>query len=572
VKYLLGRVFDLADNFFLKTLGKISSRQPSIWVFALVGVAALAVLLGAYIRVWSPEYGITRFIKIGHEFNQRGLDVYRATPKYMEPFPPSRWGFDGQHYAQLSLDPLLRDPKIKTAIDNPPYRARRILLPWLAWLGGLGRPFWVLNVYAALNLVFWMGFAVMMAVLFRPYGWAGLAGFAAMLLTCGIIESIRGALTDFPAFVLMTLAMMMGGMGGAGVLALAGLAREVDVLGLAGLVELKPTWRETLEKNFWLGLIAVGPMLLWFAYIAWRLRMPAGSVSGDNLDWPFYAMARKLGEFVNVVRQGGIQWAQFYRSYPLHALLTIIATLTQCIYLLTHREWGNRLWRLAAVFVPFFLCIGYPAWQSHFTVTRHALPITLGFNLVLAMRPNRHWFWWFLLGNCFVPYGIFEFSSYGHKNAPPVEFTIEGAPVASKCIGVQYDTGWFSRESSAQIIWRWAAGEKATLVLSNARSQPVEIELTFGTTSPVPRDLRVSVRKKASWQGHPVPTSEIWSGQIDYTFQSVRTQKFLLPSGESILSFETSLPPALRGIDDPRKLSFMLTELKLTVSEPLSAR
>jgi hypothetical protein len=248
---LLGRIFDLADNFYLKILQNIFSRRPSIWIFALVGAGAFAVLLGAYIRVWSPDYGVTRFINIGHEFNQRGLDVYRATPKYMDPFPSSRWGFDGQHYAQLSLDPLLRDPKIKVAIDNPPYRARRILMPWLAWLGGLGHPFWVLNVYAALNLVFWLGFVVMMARLFRPYGWAGVAGFSAMLLTCGIIESVRGALTDFPAFVLMTLAVMMGGMGGAGVLALAGLAREVSVLGLAGLVEIKPPW--------WTATIWTGP-------------------------------------------------------------------------------------------------------------------------------------------------------------------------------------------------------------------------------------------------------------------------------------------------------------------------
>ena len=173
------------------------SARPPFWLFGLVGAAALAVLLSIYVRVYSPAYGLTPLIRIGSEFNRRGLAVYQATPKYIDPYPPHRWGFDGQHYAQIALDPLLRDPQIKTAIDNPPYRARRILLPWLAWLGGLGRPFWILNVYAALNFVFWLGFAVMMAVIFRPHRWAGLAGFSAMLLTCGVLESMWASLADF---------------------------------------------------------------------------------------------------------------------------------------------------------------------------------------------------------------------------------------------------------------------------------------------------------------------------------------------------------------------------------------
>jgi len=40
-----------------------------------------------------------------------------------------------------------------------------------------------------------------------PSPWvAGLAGFSAMLLTCGVIESMWASLADFPGFSLMTLA------------------------------------------------------------------------------------------------------------------------------------------------------------------------------------------------------------------------------------------------------------------------------------------------------------------------------------------------------------------------------
>lgn len=551
---MLGRIFDLADNFILKIPGKIFSRRPSLWVFVLVGAGALAVLLGTYIRIWSPEHGITRFIVIGREFEQRGTAVYRATPKYMDPYPPARWGFDGQHYAQIALDPLLRDPQTRQGVDNLQYRARRILMPWLAWLGGLGRPFWVLNVYAALNPVFWLGFVVMMVVLFRPYGWAGLAGFAAMLLTCGIVESMRESLTDFPAFVLMTLAVMMGGTGGAGVLALAGLTREVNVLGLAGILEFQPPWREALRKNLCRGLMAVGPMLGWFAYLAWRLRMhPA--VDAGNIDWPLSAIGRKIHEYMVIAGQGGILWSQFYRSYELHALLTIISLLTQCIYLLAHRRWESRLWRVAIVFVPFFLCIGYPAWERHFTVTRHALPITLAFNLILAMRPSRRWLLWFLLGNCFVPYGVFEFACYGRETPPP-EFKVVGV-AADGSVHVRFTTGWSDPESSIQKSWRWAVDRNPVLVLSNPGAQPIEGEFAFDTTSPGPRDLHVSV-------GH----TEIWSGRIDDGLKSVRSRKVLLPPGETTVSFDTSVPPAARGIDDPRELTFMLANFQLLVTAP----
>jgi hypothetical protein len=405
-------------------------------------------------------------------------------------------------------------------------------------------------------------------VLFRPYGWVGVAGFSAMLLTCGILLSMRSSLTDFPAFVLMTLAVMIGGTGGAGVLALAALTREISVLGLAALVEIKPPWLSALKKNFWLGLIAVVPMLLWFAYIAWRLRMHAALESSWYLGWPLQAMIRKLGEFIIVARQGGIQWAQFYKDYELHALLTIIATLTQCIYLLTHRAWENRVWRLAAAFVPFFLCISYPSWENHYNVTRHALPVTLGFNLVLAMRPSRRWLWWFLLGNCFVPYGIFEFSYYGRKTSPHPEYTVASSSSVEASISAHFGTGWLASESSPRKIWRWAAAQNATLVLSNGQPYSVEAELAFSTLSPVPRDLSVSVQKKEIWPGHSASHTVIWSGQIDYGHQSVRTRKFILPPGESIVSFETSQPPAVRGIDDPRELTFMLADLQILVTEP----
>ena len=538
--------------------------HPGIWVFVVVGAATFLWLFCTYARAYSPGFGITKLLRVGHEFDARGLAVFRATPKYIG--SSSRWGFDGQFYGELALDPLLRDPQLGTALDDPSYRSRRILLPWLAWLVGLGRPFWILNVYAALNFVFWIGFVVMMAALFRPYGWAGVGGFAAMLMTCGIIESMRGSLTDFPGFVLMTLAMMAGGAGGAGLLALSALAREPNIIGILGLWDYRPPWMAAARRNLKLGLIAGVPVALWFAYVLWHFP-PTESPAGGNLTWPMRGIMGKLGEFSVHAANGGIRWnklySEFYSSETLHVLLTIVSTLTQCVFLFTHREWDNRIWRTGAIFVPYFLCISFISWESHFTVTRHALPITLAFNLILAMRGRRVWLVWFLLGNCFVPYGVYRFAIQGQWiENPPAEYRIAPSALSAPDISVRFDQGWSDREWDRKHAWRWGTARHATLTLSNAGAQPVEISLSFVTKSIISRDLRISVRSIA-----------LWSTRSLEARLPVETQRFLIPPGETVVDFDSAVTPTRSsGWNDDRRLSFLVQDLQINLTAPTSGR
>jgi hypothetical protein len=534
--------------------------HPGIWVFVLVGAAAFVQLLGPFVRSYSAEYGITKFLVVGQEFDARGLAVFRSTPKYIG--PSDRWGFDGQFYAELALDPLLRDPQLKIALDDPPYRSRRILTSWLAWLGGLGRPFWILNVYAGLNLAFWIGFAFMMAWLFRPYGWAGLAGFAAMLLTCGIIESVRSSLTDFPGFVLVTLSMMMGQTAGAGVLALAALTREPNLLGIVGLWDCRPPWPAAIKRNAGLALMVGVPLALWIAYVMSRFPVEY-SVTGDNLTWPLRGIMGKLGEFSVHAVNGDIAWRTWYSevftSEPLHALLTIIAVLTQSVYLFTHREWKSRIWRVGAVFVPYFLCISSIPWESHFTITRHALPITLAFNLVLATRPSRGWLVWFLLGNCFVPYGVYQFATYGRGSAgAPSEYHVASAQPSAPAVQARFDQGWSAQEWTWKHTWRWSVAKHASLTLSNPTAQPVEVSLTFNTRSVSSRDLTISVRG-----------AELWSTRSMQSDQLVQTRRFRLPPGETVVDFDSSTAPVPSGSRrDSRRLSFRVKDLQIELSAP----
>lgn len=459
-----------------------------------MALAAFAFLLHVYAGIWTPEHGITKFLRVGREFDDRGLAVFRATPKYIDPFPAHRWGFDGQLYAQMALDPLLRDPQLHVALDNPPYRGQRILVSWLAWIAGLGQPFWVINAYAAMNLLFWIPFAWLTGRLFAPLGWAGLAGYAAMLLTCGVIESMQASLTDLPSFTLILAAITVGGTAGAGLLAAAALVRSTSLIGFVGLAEIRPPWREAIRRNIVYGLIAVIPLLLWVAYVLWRFRGREVGFDGGNLTMPFRGIMEKLGEFSVTAFHGPIRWHrlffELYKSYDLHAVLTIVSVVTQSIFVVLHRDWKSPIWRFGAVAAVYFSCISFLSWESHFTITRHALPITLAFNVLLALRPTKAWLIWFLLGNCFVPFGIRYIDQMRFVKAPPPpsEFVVAGAGPAVQAV---YGEGWSPQQWDGETTWRWSREAEATLVLRNSGAAPVRAELRFIARSRQPRLLEV---------------------------------------------------------------------------------
>jgi hypothetical protein len=275
----------------------------------------------------------------------------------------------------------------------------------------------------------------------------------------------------------------------------------------------------------------------------------------------------KLGEFSVHAANGDIAWkawySEFFTSEPLHALLTIIAVLTQSIYLFTHRERDNRIWRVGAIFVPFFLCISSIPWERHFTITRHALPITLAFNLVLAMRARRGWLVWFLLGNCFVPYGVYQLAIYGHGAAgSPAEFHVASTRPSAPTLQVRFAQGWSAEEWTRGHTWRWGVAKHATLTLLNPTAQPVEVSLSFTTKSICPRDLNVSVRG-----------AELWSMRSMQPNLLVKTTRFMLPPGETVVDFNSPTPPVLSGTPgDDRLLSFKVKDLEIDLSAPPSGR
>ncbi len=123
------------------------NRPAAYWI--ATGLFAALVL-----AKFSPATGFTSLIRFGESWQERRHSAIQGLP--LATVPASN-GYDGQFYAQIALDPLLRSPELANVLDAPTYRARRILTPATATVFGLGDPWWTLQAYALLNVFCWLG-------------------------------------------------------------------------------------------------------------------------------------------------------------------------------------------------------------------------------------------------------------------------------------------------------------------------------------------------------------------------------------------------------------------------------
>ena len=205
------------------------------WIWPAVAIGLGLLLLTSVARLYQPQYGFTAMIRFAAPGTNE-LEALRAIPHYRH--HPSL-SYDGQFYAQLALDPLLRDPAIDRALDQPAYRARRILFSWTAWALGLGRPAWILTAYALQNVLFWVALAALMTRWLPPTTPRGLALWTACLFSHGLLTSVRMALLDGPSMLLIALAVALSERGrlftAAALVGVAGLGRETNILASLGL-------------------------------------------------------------------------------------------------------------------------------------------------------------------------------------------------------------------------------------------------------------------------------------------------------------------------------------------------
>jgi hypothetical protein len=166
-------------------------------------VACVVLFLWCVAQFYERSTGFSSLISIGDLLNETKVTALRQTPHYVY---ENSSGYDGAYYVQIALYPTLDNPELRKAIDNLPYRSKRILFCWAAWALGLGQPGWIVQAHALLNVLCWLALAWVLLRWFPPSGWENFFRWAAILFSHGVCMSVRHSLVDAPSLLLVALA------------------------------------------------------------------------------------------------------------------------------------------------------------------------------------------------------------------------------------------------------------------------------------------------------------------------------------------------------------------------------
>jgi len=118
------------------------------------------------------------------------------------------WGYDGQQYGALATDPFLRQQDTVKALDNPSYRATRVMIPLLAWLLAVGNPTTALVIYQVLCWGLGLGSVLLVARWLadedRSPWWALL-----LVTSTGLAAAIIRSTPDAAALLFMLAALWL---------------------------------------------------------------------------------------------------------------------------------------------------------------------------------------------------------------------------------------------------------------------------------------------------------------------------------------------------------------------------
>jgi hypothetical protein len=362
-------------------------------------VAIPALLLWTVAQFYRPEVGFTELVKFGSQFSATAHPTLRDLPHFVEPGA----GYDGQFYAQLVFDPLVRSDAIATALDSPGYRARRILFPWIAYLAGLGDPWRALQAYALLNVACWLALAWLLVRWLPPGSARRTAAWCGCVLADGMLASVRQSLVDGPSMLLLALVVVAAEQNrrglATGLLAIAGLGRDTNVIGGFVLAPADDRWRRWAAAALTAGLACV-PLLAWMLYLR-HVDLSPAETGYANFAWPLVAFLQKWQTTVAELSDAG--WESFARF----SVLSLIALTTQLAVLLALMDWRSAWWRMGIAYAGLMMVLGESVWDGYPGATaRVVLPMTVAFNVLL---PRVRWFWplW-VLGNASIPVGLYE--------------------------------------------------------------------------------------------------------------------------------------------------------------------
>jgi hypothetical protein len=324
------------------------------------GATAITAILYAVVtfgRVAYRQYDPTYFVVVGNLF----YDQSRA-PQHL--IARSRTGYDGQFYYRLALHPLSNQ---RTAygihIDNPSYRAQRILYPMLVHFLALGRVKWIPWSMILVNYLAICGLALSSALLAQRFEVSILYGLAIPLLPPVILGFARD-LPDPLAISLMVFALLLLHTGriksAACVLTLAVLTRETTVV-LAGALFIHAMCRSRRKQSAWsdavtmLIPIATYALLQWWMFHRWG-EFPFLTGRWNLSGYPLWSMAKFVARRVRRLDTSSI--IRFlYRLFTLGEFLFFgeIALLASLSFRASAGDSGIKLgWIFYLVLATFF--------------------------------------------------------------------------------------------------------------------------------------------------------------------------------------------------------------------------
>ena len=368
---------------------------------SLIGIVLLAILLVPPTRIllhhYSADSGFLGLIYFGKAFKEKVLpDVQKISP-----VTKSWWGYDGQYYAQIALRPALSDDALARALDNPIYRSRRIGLPFLAYCLGIGNSYWILQIYALLNFVFWL---LLTATIIRFIGYNNFKDLSlaiALLWSSGTLTSVARSLTDFPAVVLGVLAIFSSSKWriAAILFGTSAMVKETSALSFAALPWRNKYRKMEVKRAVISSFIMVLPITLWFIYV--HVQMPSGSVAGaHNFSQPLSGITHKLYDAA-LGFTAGLAGASAHRQTALFfEVLCPLSLVIQAIYLVAKPRAGSAAWRFGIGFVILLSILGKSVWVEQYAYCRVLLPLTFSFNLLIHQHESGARFGtWYLFGN-----------------------------------------------------------------------------------------------------------------------------------------------------------------------------
>jgi len=511
-------------------------RRPENLQRLARGMLVLAFLWLAG-RFWDPYYGFTKFVQFDESDAAVMLPELRGTPVYVYHYSG---GYDGAAYAQLAVRPAARAPELARAVDSLPYRARRILLSWIAYAAAGGEPVRAVWIYAGMNLLVWLGLAWLLARIFPPQGWRNLVAWAGLLFCAGVLHSVRLALTDLAAFALLAGALWLGETRGenraAGLLAAAGLVRETALLGGLALWPRfeRGAWRAGIVR---LGLTAV-PLGLWLIY----LKFNAGPVVQGlgNFSWPVIGWVEKVGNTLQALRTEADTWL------AVTTLLALAGLTVQVVYILIRWQPSDAWWRLGLVYSVLMLCLGTAVWDGHpGAATRILLPLGLAFNVLVVRRSASPV--WLLAGNLTVFSGVLALWT-----VPRDAHELSTGRSAGATYVVQADERWYQAEQRGAQTWVWCARQGGLqLTTWPHRDAPVGAQVAVRGIDARPLEIRQDGRL-------------LWRGEIGVRRQWIPLTGITLAQGVAHLELSSPADPVSEGpAAGARTLGFAVYDVRV---------